>query len=179
MPAQVVRQHAHRQLQLDRHIRGVLHGQVVADAAVALQRAGHLIEQRWGGRLNADRIDRQIDLVPAAGPAQRRRRVLQLARELALRQGGIISGRDGALQHLAKRRRRKQPGLGDRLGVGPAARGQRVAHRQAAADALVAQDQVHDRLRADIAARTIAHAIRCVEGRIGLGLLATGVVAEA
>ena len=82
---------------------------------------------------------------------------------IVLRQGRIIVPGDGALQHVAEGRGREQFHLRHGLGSGSAGGGQGIARYQISRVRGFPEDEIADRLGANIASRPITHPIRGLE----------------
>src|SRR5262249_5649030 len=121
----------------------------------------------------AETVGRHEDGVPAPGPAERRCGMLHVG--TALRRGGVIGWRDGALLG-AERLRRIATGDLDILRLDAAGRRQRIAH---CLERVARADDMRNGLGADVPGRAVADAVDRSELRIGIGPLALLVVAEA
>ncbi len=132
--------------------------QVVADAPVRLQGLLDRRQQAGGRGAGALRVDRDVRLLDAAGPAQLRRRSLDAGQGAG--EGRVVLGGDRAQPGAAQVERRQLAYLLDGFGFRAADGGQRVAdHGGRRGRAVGLHDQVVDGLRADVAGDAAAEAV--------------------
>ena len=108
------------------------------EAADAPQVPAHRAGQRGLQGLGARRVERDVGLVPAPGPAELGRGALQAG--IRGGDGRVIVGGDRAAQRLADPRGSVELRGGGWFRVGPALGGQRVAHRVMTPPNRVVQD---------------------------------------
>jgi hypothetical protein len=166
-------QHAHQHLDLEWHVAGTVHLQVVSGEPVALQMLPQLFLEAGVDGTPTEAIDREEDRVPAPRPADSGRGALHLG--VALGDLGVVLGRDGAFLD-AEGARGILTHPFDALRLDPALRRQGVANEP---DARLGGNDVRQRVRAHVAPEAVAHAIPGGEPGTPRGTQPERVVAEA
>src|SRR4051812_22726578 len=99
--AKVVREDADLYLHVERHVSRARRREVAADAAVAVERALYLREERGTHLFRAARVNVRAHLVPTARPVKVRGGALNLVGPTALGEPRVVLRDDGALQVLS------------------------------------------------------------------------------
>src|SRR6266566_8978951 len=184
MHAEVAWQHADREIQFERNVLCWADQQVVPHTAKWLEVVCDLRDQFLFRIFGACRIDRDQRGVPTPRPAQCRLCALQpgkassanftilclqcrpcfQAASVVLGKGGIVTSGDGTLELTSEGKGRKKLYVFDRLEMGTASGGQRIANAEIdSTNGLLPEDDIRYGLGADIAYLPVTDSIGCAE----------------
>src|ERR1017187_2625905 len=177
MAALVVRQHTDVQLQTDGNIARGQNLQVLAHFPERFEVVFDVLEQAGRSGLGSQRVNGHVGFIPTAGPVQVGGGALDL--RVALGDGIVIRGSDGAFDGLAEHVRRVQLGFRHGFRVRAAFRGQRIPHGNGCTADRIRQNQARNRLGSDVPRRAVADAVGRLERHTAGRLHAQRPISEA